>query len=134
MSTENAWPERAKTLSGAPAGDVSDAMRVSPAAAAAMDRQNFAMAMPTLADFNHFVVPAKAFESHSTVATGGQDWVYGHHINAATQNADGTYSVAGRSLNEYQYNNLRDRLGDRREAYERQMDIWRGGAQRKGIL
>lgn len=90
---------------------------------------NYLMDRPKPADHTHFVIPQQNREASVTLGR-HTDWVYGEHIAKATRNDDGSYAVAGRKLNEYQYNNLVARLTDVREAYDRKLDLWQAAGGR----
>ena len=97
----------------------------------AQTRHIYMLSMPKTADNTRFVISAR---SEGGVRNISQDWVYGHHVTSAVKNADGSYNVAGRSLNEHQFNNLRARLSDVRDRYDRSMSIWEAGAAAKGYI
>ncbi len=104
---------------------------VSPAVRFAEERHAHMLTMPKTAEYTKFLIPPRAKNGIWSV-TG--DWVYGHHVAAATKNADGSYNIAGRSLTEYQFNNMRARLSDVREKYEHQMNLWESSGRIKGHL
>lgn len=104
---------------------------VSPAVRFAESRHAYMLTMPKTADHTKFLIPASRAGGTMNVS---RDWVYGHHVAAATRNADGSYTVAGRMINEYQYNNMRARLSDVREKYEHNFDVWESGARIHGYL
>ena len=110
------------------------AVPVSAAATEMAVRSKFLDSMPSVAQHSRILAPSVAFSGAGMVENRQEKkWIYAQDVASASYNKDGSFSVNNRNLSEVQLNNLRSRLADVRESYERKITFVRAGLEANGI-